>query len=56
VWVSNPQLGYHVTLAIDAMTDISEEAHDYAINKVFPKLAETGTTQEIIELLDRTRV
>lgn len=50
------ELGYHVTLAIDAMTDISEEAHDYAINKVFPKLAETGATQEIIELLDRTRV
>ena len=49
------ELGYHVTLAVDAMTDMSEEAHHYAITKVFPKLGETGTTQEVIGLLHRTR-
>jgi nicotinamidase-related amidase len=46
--------GYNVTLAIDAMTDMSEESHQYAINKIFPKLGETGTTQEIIDLLGDT--
>ena len=49
------ELGYNVTLAVDAMTDMSEETHQYAITKIFPKLGETGTTQEIIELLDVTR-
>ena len=45
--------GFNVTLAIDAMTDIRPEAHDYSIAQVFPRLGETGTTQEIIDLLDK---
>jgi nicotinamidase-related amidase len=49
------ELGFNVTLAIDAMADMSEEAHQNAITKIFPKLGETGTTQEIIGLLDATR-
>jgi nicotinamidase-related amidase len=44
--------GFNVTLAIDAMTDMRPEAHDYSIAKVFPRLGETGTTKEIIDLLD----
>jgi nicotinamidase-related amidase len=43
--------GFHVTLALDAMTDLRPEAHDYSVNKVFPRLGETGTTAEIIALL-----
>ena len=43
--------GFNVTLAIDAMTDRRPEAHDYAISNVFPRLGETGTCQEIIDLL-----
>jgi hypothetical protein len=27
------------------------EAHDYSIRNVFPRLSETGATQEIIDLL-----
>jgi nicotinamidase-related amidase len=45
--------GFNVTLAIDAMTDRRAEAHDYSIKNVFPRLGETGTTQEIISLLNR---
>ena len=45
--------GFNVTLAIDAMTDIRPEAHRYSIAKVFPRLGETGTTAEIIDLLNR---
>jgi nicotinamidase-related amidase len=43
--------GFHVTLAIDAMTDRSADAHDYSLKSVFPRLGETGTSLEIIELL-----
>ena len=43
--------GFNVTLAIDAMTDLRPEAHDYSIRHVFPRLGETGTSQEIIDRL-----
>lgn len=43
--------GLNVTLAIDAMTDTRPEAHDYSIEHVFPRLGETGTALEIIDLL-----
>ena len=43
--------GFNVTLAIDAMTDVRPEAHDYSIRSVFPRLGETGTSREIIDLL-----
>ncbi len=47
------EAGFNVTLAIDAMTDMRAEAHDYSIAKVFPRLGETGTAREIIDLLDK---
>jgi len=47
--------GFHVTLAIDAMTDMNADAHTNSITRIFPRLGETGTTQEIIALLDKTR-
>jgi nicotinamidase-related amidase len=45
------EAGFNVTLAVDAMTDTRPEAHDYSLRKVFPRLGETGATQEIIDLL-----
>ncbi|MCX4649057.1 MULTISPECIES: hydrolase [unclassified Streptomyces] len=47
--------GYHVTLATDAMTDLDVEAHRNSVERIFPRLGETGTTQEITELLAKTR-
>jgi nicotinamidase-related amidase len=47
------ELGFNVTLAIDAMTDGRPDAHDYSIARVFPRLGETGTTAEIISLLGK---
>ncbi|MFI6773375.1 hydrolase [Nocardia sp. NPDC050412] len=47
--------GYHVTLATDAMTDSDAEAHRHSVGKIFPRLGETGSTAEIIELLAATR-
>jgi nicotinamidase-related amidase len=45
--------GYHVTLAVDAMTDMNADAHTNSVARIFPKLGETGTTQEIIERLNK---
>jgi nicotinamidase-related amidase len=45
--------GFNVTLALDAMTDFREEAHEYSIRNVFPRLGETGSVQEIISLLEK---
>jgi nicotinamidase-related amidase len=49
------ELGLNVTLAVDAMTDMSPDAHNNSIARIFPRLGETGTTWEIIALLDSTR-
>lgn len=48
------ELGFHVTLATDAMTDTSAEAHANSVARIFPRLGETGSTQQILDLLDRT--
>jgi len=42
-----------MTIALDAMTDIREETYEYSIRNVFPRLGETGSTEEIISLLER---
>lgn len=47
------ELGFNVTLAIDAMTDMNPDTHDNSITRIFPKLGETGTTEQIIDLLDK---
>jgi nicotinamidase-related amidase len=50
------ELGFHVTLAIDAMTDASMDPHIHSVTKIFPRLGESGTTQEVLNILHRTRV
>jgi nicotinamidase-related amidase len=47
--------GYHVTLAVDAMSDRHADTHRNSVERIFPRLGETGTTAEIIELLAKTR-
>ena len=45
--------GFNVTLALDAMTDVRPEAHEYSLASVFPRLGETGSTEDILNLLAR---
>ena len=45
------EFGFNVTLATDAMTDRSAEAHNNSVSRIFPRLGETGTTNEILQLL-----
>ncbi|WP_433367958.1 isochorismatase family protein [Actinoplanes sp. CA-142083] len=42
---------YHVTLAVDAMSDLDADTHRNSVEKIFPRLGETGTTAEILELV-----
>lgn len=44
-------LGYHVTIAADAVTDPTPEGHRHSLDRVFPALGQAGTTAEIIALL-----
>ncbi len=46
------ELGYNVTLAVDAMTDMNADAHANSVARIFPRIGETGTTAEIIDLLE----
>jgi nicotinamidase-related amidase len=45
------EYGYNVVLATDAMTDTDAAMHDNSVERIFPKLGETATTSEIVELL-----
>ncbi|MFE7317920.1 isochorismatase family protein [Streptomyces sp. NPDC057555] len=43
--------GYHVTIAVDAVTDLDAEAHRNSVQRIFPRLGETDTTEAVIGLL-----
>nr|WP_233543936.1 isochorismatase family protein [Salinisphaera sp. Q1T1-3] len=45
------EAGFNVTLPIDAMTDLRAQAHDYSVAHVFPRLGETGSTDDVLALL-----
>jgi nicotinamidase-related amidase len=47
------ELSYNISFAIDAMTDLHEEAHKRSIQYIFPRMGETGVTEEIIGMLER---
>jgi len=46
-------LGYNVVLVVDAMTDRDADAHQYSVEKIFPRLGETDTTGNVLKLLRR---
>jgi nicotinamidase-related amidase len=43
--------GYNVVLVVDAMTDRSEEGHRHCVEKIFPRLGETETTENVLTWL-----
>ncbi|MEC3997037.1 isochorismatase family protein [Actinacidiphila sp. DG2A-62] len=45
------ELGYHVVLATDAMTDANPDAHANSISRIFPRMGETAATAEILTAL-----
>ena len=44
-------LGYNVTLVVDAMTDRDAHAHRHSVVKIFSRLGETDTTDNVLKLL-----
>jgi nicotinamidase-related amidase len=48
-------LGYNVTLVVDAMTDRDADAHQHSVEKIFPRLGETTTTADVMTLLQAAR-
>ncbi|WP_102223182.1 isochorismatase family protein [Acidimangrovimonas sediminis] len=45
------EAGFNVTLATDAMTDMNAEAHENSVTRIFPRLGETGTAEDVLALL-----
>jgi len=43
--------GYNVVLVVDAMTDMSADAHQNCIEKAFPRIGETDTTANVLKFL-----
>ncbi|MGF7135969.1 nicotinamidase-related amidase [Paraburkholderia sp. EB58] len=44
--------GYHVALVTDAMTDLDPVSHQHSVEKIFPRLGETTTTNEVLSSLN----
>ena len=43
--------GFNLTFAVDAITDLRAESHDHSLARVFPVLAETGSTADVLAAL-----
>lgn len=47
------ELGYNVTIATDSVTDLNIDTHNNSCDRVFPRLAETGSTADVLALLEK---
>src|SRR6202142_95002 len=45
-------LGYNVTFVVDAMTDRDADAHRNSIERIFPRMGETDTTDNVLKVLE----
>lgn len=45
------ELGYNLSFATDAMTDTSLEGHEHSLQRIFPRIGEVDTTENIIAQL-----
>jgi nicotinamidase-related amidase len=43
--------GYNVVIVVDAVTDRDDDAHRHCVEKIFPRISETGTTDSVLKLL-----
>jgi nicotinamidase-related amidase len=43
--------GYHVVLVTDAMTDRDAESHRHSVERIFPRIGETETTENVLAAL-----
>jgi len=43
--------GYNITFALDAMSDMFLDAHEHSIKRIFPRIGETGMTEDVVKLV-----
>ena len=43
--------GYNVVFVVDAMTDRDADSHRHSVEKMFPRLGETDTTDNVLKLV-----
>jgi nicotinamidase-related amidase len=43
--------GYNVVFVVDAMTDRDADSHRHSVEKIFPRLGETATTDDVLNLI-----
>ena len=48
--------GYNVVFVVDAMTDRNADAHRHSIEKIFPRVGETDTTESVLKQLKYAQV
>jgi len=46
------ETGFNIAFASDALADLVPEAHINSLTRIFPRLGETGSTQDIVRLLE----
>ncbi|HXN18972.1 MAG TPA: isochorismatase family protein [Candidatus Binatus sp.] len=46
--------GHHVVFVLDAMTDRDADSHRHSVEKIFPRMGETATTEEVLKMLKET--
>jgi nicotinamidase-related amidase len=45
------ELGYEIAIARDAVTDMSREAHENSLQRIFPRLGQVDTTDAIVRAI-----
>jgi isochorismate hydrolase len=54
--ISHHDHGYNVGLIVDAMIDRDPDAHRNSLEKIFPRIGETATTDAVLnQLQEQTR-
>ncbi|PWI15268.1 hydrolase [Streptomyces sp. Act143] len=46
---------FHVTVPVDAVTDTDGVAHEHTLTKIYPRIAETGSTRHVLAALAVSR-
>ncbi|MCW2809844.1 MAG: Nicotinamidase/isochorismatase family protein, partial [Friedmanniella sp.] len=47
--------GFHVVIAIDAMTDLDRDTHRHSVERLFPRVGRRRDDRRVLARLDRTR-